>query len=828
MWCYTLLPIILNMSLTAGIVIVLVLLARLPLKKAPKVFSYALWAVVLFRLLCPVSLSSDFSLLGIFNSPSVTNSSITYIPADIVRAANPQVDLPLPGISQVINETLPQGDEQTVADPLEAPMAIATLLWLFGIAAMLAYSVVSILILRSRLKSARQAARNIYVADNLKTPFVLGFFKPRIYIPAGLTAEEESYIIRHEQTHIRRFDHIIKPFAFLVLSIHWFNPLVWVAFVLMSTDMELSCDERVIKEMGSEVKKAYSSSLLSLAAGKRIINGSPLAFGEGNVKGRIKNVLNFKKPVAWVIVVSVVLVAVLGVGLAMNPLNAASESNWETYHFPSYEYDRVTFSTDAAMYDSSFTEITAKLTNTDMESGLTCGKAFTLVKQVGNEWRIVPFAEDVAFPEIAFDLAVGDSTEYTLTPDMLPDELAAGNYRIVTEGWYTGETSTTRTLRIVWAEFTIDDRQAELTQEDVGKLAQKGDALTFGAFEGFYGVDASSNLDYHIMVYGVEGGYRLIVRTDGKLIDSVDLESIWESGGSGIDIRYQDIDAFISRHPSHEANSVEPTYAEWSRDQTIGADMASLDYASDDIVIFHGYFGLFVYDLNSQQLIRSLDLRPINCHMTQGSDACEAFVSANGNTVQLHPISSENMYVYTVADNTLRETAYQKMEEQFSGFVSADNVIASEIIGAHSYRAVKFDTDEYGYLHTSDWTLGSLSYVRGDMVYKLFDMDETIVYMEAEIQAAKECVSQYFSKEATSRVLNDLWFDEEACAKARASYMESGKGNTNGVSAENVIVLICNFTIENDKTFQGYYPDWHMILIRDSADGAWRIDGQGY
>ena len=319
MWCYTLFPIILNMSLTAGIVIVLVLLARLLLKKAPKVFSYALWAVVLFRLLCPVSFSSGLSLLGIFHSPAVTNGSITYIPADIVHTANPQVDLPLPGIGRAINETLPQGDEQTAADPLEAPMALATFLWLFGIAAMLVYSIVSVLVLKNRLKSAWHTGQNIFEADNLKTPFVLGLFRPGIYIPAGLTAEEKVYIIRHEQTHIRRLDHIVKPFAFLVLSIHWFNPLVWIAFVLMGTDMELSCDERVLKEMGGEIKKAYSASLLSLAAGKRIINGSPLAFGEGDVKGRIKNVLNYKKPSFWIVTAAIIAVAAAGIGLTANP-----------------------------------------------------------------------------------------------------------------------------------------------------------------------------------------------------------------------------------------------------------------------------------------------------------------------------------------------------------------------------------------------------------------------------------------------------------------------------------------------------------------------------
>lgn len=200
----------------------------------------------------------------------------------------------------------------------------------------LVYSVTSVMILKRRLKSAQHIERNIYEADNLKTPFVLGIFRPGIYIPAGLTKEEKSLIIRHEQTHIRRFDHIVKPFAFFVLSIHWFNPLVWIAFLLMSTDMELSCDEKVIKEMGGEIKKAYSASLLSLAMGKRILNGSPLAFGEGNVKGRIKNVLNYRKPSFWIIVSAVIAVVVVSIGLLANPKNDELTLN-ETLSFKSTE-----------------------------------------------------------------------------------------------------------------------------------------------------------------------------------------------------------------------------------------------------------------------------------------------------------------------------------------------------------------------------------------------------------------------------------------------------------------------------------------------------------
>lgn len=318
MWTYTLLPEILNMSLTASIVIVLVMLARLLLKKSPKIFSYALWAVVLFRLLCPVSFSSEFSLLGLLNAPPATNGTVDYIPADIVHTEYPEVTLPLPAVSKAINDRLPQGEEQIVADPFEGLVSMATLLWLFGIAVMLITSIVSFIQLRRKLVGAVCLRDNIYLADHIPTPFVIGVFRPKIYLPSATPEQEQSYIILHEQTHIRRLDHIVKMLAFLALCIHWFNPLVWVAFICAVKDMEMSCDERVLKQMGGEIKGAYSTSLLSLASGRRLINGSPLAFGEGNIKVRIRNVMNFRKPAAWVIVVSAMLVAALSIVFATN------------------------------------------------------------------------------------------------------------------------------------------------------------------------------------------------------------------------------------------------------------------------------------------------------------------------------------------------------------------------------------------------------------------------------------------------------------------------------------------------------------------------------
>ena len=331
---YELLPIVFNMSVTASVVIVFVLLARLLLKKAPKIFSYALWAVVLFRLLCPVSITTGFSLLGLFDAPvtetTTHTTAVEYIPQDVVHTPAPEVKLPVPGVNQSVNEALPQGDEQTAADPLEAPVALATLAWLAGIGVLAVYSVVSLLRLRRKLIGAVPLRDNIYLADYIDSPFVMSIFRPKIYLPSSLSEQEQGYIILHEQHHIRRGDHIIKALAFLALCVHWFNPLVWVAFVLSAKDMEMSCDEAVVKKLGEGIRADYSASLLSLATGRRIIAGTPLAFGEGDTKSRIRNLLSWKQPKLWITVTAAVVCVAVVAACAANPHGAPAETPGDT------------------------------------------------------------------------------------------------------------------------------------------------------------------------------------------------------------------------------------------------------------------------------------------------------------------------------------------------------------------------------------------------------------------------------------------------------------------------------------------------------------------
>lgn len=303
---------IVNMSITASYTILFIMLVRFLLKKSPKIFSYILWLVALFRLIFPFSFKSVFSLMTI---------NTKTIPTDIVYTQTPQINSGIKAIDNLVNNNLPIATVGASVNPMEIWISLATGIWILGIIGLVIYSVFTTIRLSNKLKSAKYVSDNIYITDNIKTAFVFGIIKPKIYLPNNLTESEMPYIIKHEETHIKRFDHIIKFISFIVVSIHWFNPLAWIGFYLMSEDMELSCDEKVIKELGSEIKKEYSESLLSLTTGRRIIGGSPLAFGGKNTKGRIKNILNYKKPGFWISLIGIIIIIVVGVGLLSNPRN---------------------------------------------------------------------------------------------------------------------------------------------------------------------------------------------------------------------------------------------------------------------------------------------------------------------------------------------------------------------------------------------------------------------------------------------------------------------------------------------------------------------------
>lgn len=318
---------VINLSAVASVVILFVLAARLFLRSVPRVFSYALWAIVLVRLLIPLSIQSPVSVVP--ETPSVEQFQI--------NQALPELEFETPSdrqenIQSIQNADQISGVEVQINRSVE-PVYYLTILWLAGIGAMTFYSILSYLRIRKKVRISIRLRDNIYLADDIQSPFVMGLLRPRIYLPGSLPEGEQSYIILHEQHHIRRLDHWCKALAFLALTIHWFNPLVWLAFVLSAKDMEMSCDEAVIRKAGEGIRAEYSASLLTLATGKRIIAGTPLAFGEGDTKGRIRNLANWKRPGFWVILIAVIVCVAMAVCLLTDPVSDEEHGAGISYYF---------------------------------------------------------------------------------------------------------------------------------------------------------------------------------------------------------------------------------------------------------------------------------------------------------------------------------------------------------------------------------------------------------------------------------------------------------------------------------------------------------------
>lgn len=462
--CRSLFSVVFNMSLTGGVVIAAVMLVRLFLRRSPKIFSYLLWGVVLVRLLCPVSFSSVLSVFRVAEITVTERGMMRYTSQGNAQAEMQSEVLPIPELENTSMEAdqyaaFHAGDMGTKDDNAQTlwdSETVCSAVWIVGVTALWMYSAVSMVCLKRKLTGAvsddRNLEKNIFLCDYIRTAFVMGILRPRIYLPMALTENERCYILMHEETHIRRCDHIFRLLAFVALSVHWFNPLVWCAFFLSERDMEMSCDEAVMRRMGTDLRAAYSASLLNLASGKKVFAVAPLRFGEGNVKSRIQNIMRYKKTAALAVIPVLVLVVIVSIALGSNP----AEKNPAEVENSSGENDEVMQPTDQSE-----------------ESGRT------------------------------------DASSVSVTPAVITDQMVC------------------------------------------------------------------------------------------------------------------DIDGPV------------------------------LDYADENTLIFHHYFGLFVYDLNESRFDSSVSLKELGCLNEQGGLDCEVYVSKEGDEVYLHPTDAATMYVYDVLSKTL-------------------------------------------------------------------------------------------------------------------------------------------------------------------------------
>ena len=308
---------LLNLSITASWLILAVLCIRLLFRKIPKWITCLLWGVVAIRLIFPFSIESAFSLQlsaePIRTSTMVEGELIPYVPS-----VNSNIGVVENTVNPLLAEAFAYQETESVA-PLQIATEIAGSVWLSGMVVLLIFALVSMIKLRLRVREAVRYKENIYICDAVKSPFILGIIKPRIYLSSALSEEEMDYIIAHERAHLKRKDHLWKPFGYLLLCIYWFNPLCWIAYIMLCKDIELACDEKVIKDMSFGDKKEYSRVLLFCATQRHLVMACPLAFGEVGVKERVKTVLNYKKPTFWITIAAIVVCAIVAICFLTNP-----------------------------------------------------------------------------------------------------------------------------------------------------------------------------------------------------------------------------------------------------------------------------------------------------------------------------------------------------------------------------------------------------------------------------------------------------------------------------------------------------------------------------
>ena len=315
-----------NRSLAAGWLILAVIVVRFLLKKAPRRLSCVLWAVVAVRLLCPFFPASSFSLIP--SGETISAEAVRFAPA-------PAIDSGIPALNEALNPMIGERFAPapgTSVNPLYIWTAIAGIVWLVGVAVMAGYALLGSLRMRSvvreavPLESGAALPDNVWLCDAVRSPFILGIVRPKIYLPSGITREQMLCILAHEQAHVERLDHCLKPFGWLLLSVYWFHPLVWIAYMLFCRDLELACDEKVVGGMDLDGRKAYSHALLACSLQRKMIFSYPLAFGEIGVRERVKGILHYRKPAGWLAAVAVLACAAVAVCFLTDPKEKADDS----------------------------------------------------------------------------------------------------------------------------------------------------------------------------------------------------------------------------------------------------------------------------------------------------------------------------------------------------------------------------------------------------------------------------------------------------------------------------------------------------------------------
>lgn len=789
---------ILNISFTAGWLILAVIALRLLLNKAPKWIMCLLWGLVALRLLIPFSIESALSLVP---SGEIVSESI-------VSNASPSIDTGFKAVNNAVNpiitETFAPQSEASV-NPMQIIVTIATAIWIVGMAAMFIYAFVSYFKLKTQVRASTplsvktsEFSRRVMVSDDIKSPFILGIFKPVIYIPSNLDLNTIEYVCAHENAHIKRHDHWWKPLGFFLLSIYWFNPLCWIAYILLCKDIESACDEKVIKDKDKSYLALYSQALLDCAVQRKRISACPLAFGENGVKGRVKGVLNYRKPAFWIIVIAVVAIIVAAVCFLTNPKRIdPSEKKPPELMIESDNSDTML---RASMYGyhwswkekgkeqnviadgiSPFDDLNIATLQLDDEKH-TLKLNF---EQDPDSVKVLCIDEENINDELNFENNIYQTT-YDSTSHTIEVPPVYSLYYVIEAEWFD-KGKADYGFRIL--RNNADSKNEEIDIKEFGYENMPKEPENMGIDyeykDGVYVVEGDQVYQYKKILVGKDPGAacpsKLIVLTNNPdityeavsksiyssnmddwlkdtviigmeaLTESFDCFAVWPTKSTRISADYDG-----NKHPETDiAGDIgDPLYAiadgtviftgwekgygntikllssnaiiEYHHLNTISvkegdevrardvigelgntglstgphlgisltvngesknltdyyinntpigyieikpakinpealfayATPATILFANKKMIIFSAEYGLFVYSKEDMAVKQSIDLTYIGCDYTQGDNYCEKFVSADGESVYLHPINEDYMFVYAIRSNTLRKDNY--------------------------------------------------------------------------------------------------------------------------------------------------------------------------
>lgn len=596
---------ILNMSIAAGWLILAVVFLRLLLKKAPRWVHVLLWGVVALRLMNPFTIESAMSLIP----------NAEPIPLDIAMEEEPTIDSGIGTVDDAVNGALTEsftpnpGDS---ANPLQIWIPILTAAWMTGMVLLLLYAFISYYRLHRRVATAVRYKDNIYQSENVVSPFVLGIIKPKIYLPFAL--ETLKPIIAHEQAHIHRKDHWWKPLGFLLLTIHWFNPLMWLAYVLLCRDIELACDEKVIQDMSAEQKADYMQTLLCCSTRHKSITACPLAFGEVGVKKRVKSVLHYKKPAFWVLLAAIVACGAVAVSFLTDPAEKEPDLsflNYENAMSLVMDVDEVMViycppdTTEIRIGAADGVELTKQLDRWEWrqcrqpwrelispgsiefvieeEYRITVHERRYAVVKYGDEERYYrierndyeeayalvhgPGAQNCTFEAEVLEVREGvllvepvegsferRSADQITVANMASSEPQVGDIVEVTYDGYIMETYPASLGEVF--EVKVVEHKPILTLEDILILSEKGQDLSWEDFEEYQYAETGSGLYIHL--YKVTGGFELWIGGGSTSDAPMYMNLLKEGESEGVEIREGDLEEYL-RESLHAKTLYAPT-----------------------------------------------------------------------------------------------------------------------------------------------------------------------------------------------------------------------------------------------------------------------------